>query len=298
MEHRKPETTQTNLLSELHGPQFWYDVTSINQTLAAYSSENPENIPPDYHPDNLLQTFSVHYFDPRHLGETTTVTTTHELPDGEIVVEQTSGELGPFTNTTISTEECLAGVDITTEQRVIALAIGEKAIPLAADTLLQLDVDKLTSNETPKDTFSYILSHVHEIDTLLAKRRYQTASPKEQAMLVQNTLNNINTYLDLIANDNTISIITLHPSLEYDNNTIRAHHISVIIADDGPHFEIVDLHNVTHFISRDHITDIETTNELVEAIENIDVVDLLSDDITRDVIHTMKIQHTILTYMT
>lgn len=261
MEHDRLKATRIDLLSELHSPSFWRNVASINQDLTAYSSEKPGDIPPGYHPDKLTQDFSTCYFDPHYLGEAATVTIAHELPDGGLGVEQTNGELGPFTHTTVSTEECVAGVDITTEQRVVALAIGEKAIPLSPETLLQLDVDKLTSNEQPKDTFSYILSQVHEIDTLLTKRRYQTASPKEQAMLIQNTLDNINNYLDVIANDNTVSIITLHPSLRYDNDTINAQHISVMMEGDYPYFKIVDLNDITHVISRDNINDIEITDD-------------------------------------
>ena len=261
MEHDRLKATRIDLLSELHSPSFWRNVASINQDLTAYSSEKPGDIPPGYHPDKLTQDFSTCYFDPHYLGEAATVTIAHELPDGGLGVEQTNGELGPFTHTTVSTEECVAGVDITTEQRVVALAIGEKAIPLSPETLLQLDVDKLTSNEQPKDTFSYILSQVHDIDTLLTKRRYQIASPKEQAMLIQNTLDNINNYLDVIANDNTVSIITLHPSLRYDNDTINAQHISVMMEGDYPYFKIVDLNDITHVISRDNINDIEITDD-------------------------------------
>ena len=223
MEHdRFKKVTRIDLLSELYDPSFWGNVESINRDLAAYSSEKLEDIPPGYHPDKLTRDFSTCYFDPQYLGETATVTIAHELPDGGLGVEQMNGELGPFTYTTVSAKGCVADVDITTEQRVVALAIGEKAIPLSPETLLQLDVDKLTSNEKPRDTFSYILSQVREIDVLLAKRRYQIASPEEQAMLIQNTLDNINNYLDAIANDNTVSIVTLYPNLRYDNDTISA----------------------------------------------------------------------------
>ncbi len=229
MEHDRLKATRVDLLSGLHSSPFWRNVESINRGLAAYSSEKPGGIPLQYHPNKLIQDFSTCYFDPQYLGETATVTIAHELPDGGLGVEQVSGELGPFTHTAVSTEECVAGVNITTKQRVIALAIGERAIPLSPETLLQFDVDKFTSNEKPRDTFSYILNQVREIDILLAKRHYQTASPKEQAMLIQNTLDNINNYLDVIANDNTISIIALHPSLRYDNDTINAQCISVTI---------------------------------------------------------------------
>lgn len=232
MEHdRFKKATRIDLLSELYDPSFWDNVESINQDLAAYSGEKLEDIPPEYHPGQLTLDFSTCYFDPQYLGETATVTIAHELPDGGLDVEQVSGELGPFTYTTVSAEECVAGVNVTTEQRVVALAIGDKAIPFSPETLLQLDVDKLTSNEKPRDTFSYILSQVREIDVLLAKRRYQIASPEEQAMLIQNTLDNINNYLDVIANDNTVSIVTLHPNLSYDDSTISAQYISVIMKD-------------------------------------------------------------------
>lgn len=180
------------------------------------------------------------------------------------------------------------GVDITTEQRVVALAIGNKAIPLPPETLLQLDVDKLTSNEKPRDTLSYILSQVREIDVLLAKRRYQIASPEEQAMLIQNTLNNINNYLDVIANDNTVSIVTLRPSLRYDNDTISAQYISVAMEDNYPYFEIVDLNGVTHTISRDSVVDIEITDEPVDANKSINVIDFLNNEATRNIIHKIE----------
>ena len=126
MEHDRLKATRIDLLSELYDPSFWDNVASINRDLAAYSSDKPSDIPPEYHPDKLTQDFSTCYFDPQYLGETATVTIAHELPDGELGAEQTSGELGPFTYTTGSAEECVAGVDITTEQRVVALAIGKK----------------------------------------------------------------------------------------------------------------------------------------------------------------------------
>lgn len=150
MEHDRLKATRIDLLSELHSPSFWRNVASINRDLAAYSSEKLSDIPPEYHPDKLTQDFSTCYFDPQYLGEAATVTIAHELPDGGLSVEQTNGELGPFTYTTVSTEECVAGVSITTKQRVVVLAIGDKAIPLSPETLLQLDVDKLTSNENPE----------------------------------------------------------------------------------------------------------------------------------------------------
>ena len=128
MEHDRLKVTRIDLLSELHSPSFWRNVASINRDLAAYSSEKPGDIPPGYHPDKLTQDFSTCYFDPQYLGETATVTIAHELPDGGLGIEQTNGELGPFTHATVSAEECVAGVDITTEQRVVALAIGEKMI--------------------------------------------------------------------------------------------------------------------------------------------------------------------------
>ena len=288
MEHDRLKATRIDLLSELHSPSFWRNVASINRDLAAYSSEKPGDIPPGYHPDKLTQDFSTCYFDPQYLGEAATVTIAHELPDGGLGVEQTNGELGPFTHATVSAEECVAGVDITTEQRVVALAIGNKAIPLSPETLLQLDVDKLTSNEKPRDTLSYILSQVHEIDVLLAKRRYQIASPEEQAMLIQNTLDNINNYLDVIANDNTVSIVTLHPSLRYDNDTISAQYISVIMEDNYPHFAVIDLDGASHTISRNNIIDIEITDELVDANERIDVIDFLNDKATQNIIYKIE----------
>lgn len=288
MEHDRLKATRIDLLSELYDPSFWDNVKSINRDLAAYSSEKLSDIPPDYHPDKLTQDFSTCYFDPQYLGEAASVTIAHELPDGGLGVEQTSGELGPFTYTTVSTEECVAGVDITTEQRVVALAIGDKAIPLSPETLLQLDVDKLTSNEKPRDTFSYILSQVREIDVLLAKRRYQTALPEEQAMLIQNTLDNINNYLDVIANDNTVSIVTLHPSLRYDNDTISAQYISVIMEDNYPHFAIIDLDGASHTISRDNIIDIEITDESVDTSERIDVINFLNDEAARNIIYKIE----------
>ena len=288
MEHDRLKATRIDLLSELHSPSFWRNVASINRDLAAYSSEKLSDIPPEYHPDKLTQDFSTCYFDPQCLGEAATVTIAHELPDGGLGVEQTNGELGPFTYTTVSTEECVAGVSITTKQRVVALAIGDKAIPLSPETLLQLDVDKLTSNEKPRNTFSYILNQVREIDVLLAKRRYQIASPEEQAMLIQNTLDNINNYLDVIANDNTVSIVTLHPSLRYDNDTINAQCISVTMEDNYPYFEIVDLNGMSHAISRDNVINIEITDEPVDANENIDVIDFLNNEVTRNIIHKIE----------
>ena len=289
MEHdRFKKVTRIDLLSELYDPSFWGNVESINRDLAAYSSEKLEDIPPGYHPGQLTLDFSTCYFNPQYLGEAATVTIAHELPDGGLDVEQVSGELGPFTYTTVSTEECVAGVNVTTEQRVVALAIGERAIPLSPETLLQFDVDKLTSNEKPGDTFSYILSQVREIDVLLAKRRYQIASPEEQAMLIQNTLYNINNYLDTIANDNTVSIVTLHPNLSYDDSTISAQYISVIMKDNYPHFAILDLNGASHAISRDNVIDIEITDEPVDASESINVIDFLNDEVTQNIIYKIE----------
>ena len=107
-------------------------------------------------------------------------------------------------------------------------------------------------------------------------------------MLIQNTLDNINNYLDVIANDNTISIITLHPSLRYDNDTINAQCISVTMEDNYPYFEIVDLDGMSHAISRDNVINIEITDEPVNATDSINVIDLLNDETTRDVIHTIE----------
>lgn len=70
-----------------------------------------------------------------------------------------------------------------TKRRVAALQIGETAVPLSPETLLQLDVENPTPDEDPNDTFSYIISRVREIDALLAKPSYQAASPSEQPML-------------------------------------------------------------------------------------------------------------------
>lgn len=45
MERRQPETARTDLLSELKKSDFWEDVEIKNRELAAYSSEEPGDIP-------------------------------------------------------------------------------------------------------------------------------------------------------------------------------------------------------------------------------------------------------------
>lgn len=107
-------------------------------------------------------------------------------------------------------------------------------------------------------------------------------------MLIQNTLYNINNYLDVIANDNTVSIVTLHPNLRYDNDTISAQYISVAMEDNYPYFEIVDLNGVTHTISRDSVVDIEITDESVDANKSINVIDFLNNEATRNIIHKIE----------
>lgn len=126
------------------------------------------------------------------LGETATVTIAHKSPNGELSIEQITGELDLFTYTTITSEECTGGVNITADQRVAALQIGEKAVPLSPETLLQLDIEKPTPDEDPNDTFSYIISRVREINALLAKPSYRTASPSEQTILELNAVENVN----------------------------------------------------------------------------------------------------------
>lgn len=273
MERRQFRTARIDLLSQLNESNFWENIDSINQGLAAYSSEEPDDIPPRYHPDTLALELSACHSNPQYLGETATVTIAHESPNGELGIEQITGELGLFTCVDVtSTEEC-DGVEITADQRAAALQIGETAVPLSPETLLQLDVEKPTPDEDPNDTFSYIMNQVREIDALRTKPSYRAASPSEQAKLEVNTVENVNQYLDAIANDNTVSIVTLHPELKYDDDTacgsIRAQNISVEIRDNYPHFLIIDTDSFVHAIPYGGVIDIEVTNEPVDIEINV-----------------------------
>ena len=283
MERRQPETARIDLLSKLKKSDFWKNVEIINRELAAYSSEEPGDIPPKNHPDTLALELSTCYSNPQHLGETATVTIAHESPNGELSIEQITGELGLFTYTTITSEECTGGVNIATDQRVAALQIGETAVPLSPETLLQLDIEKPTPDEDPNDTFSYIISRVREIDALLAKPSYRAASPSEQAILEANAVEDVNQHLNTIVNDNTVSIVTLHPELKYDDGTtrdsIRARDISVTMRDNHPHFQIIGTDNLVHAIRYDGVIDIEITDEPVDI--DINVIDIFNDETIR-----------------
>ena len=271
MERRQFRTARIDLLSQLNESNFWENIDSINQGLAAYSSEDPKDIPEERHPKTLALELLSRYYKPQYLDETATATIAHKSPNGELSTEQITGQLGLFTYADItSTEEC-GGVEIMTKRRVAALQIGETAIPLSPETLLQLDVETPMSEMPSKastDTFSYIMNQVREIDALRTKPSYRAASPSEQAKLEVNTVENVNQYLDAIANDNTVSIVTLHPELKYDDDTargsIRAQNISVEIRDNYPHFLIIDTDSFVHAIPYGGVIDIEITDEPVD----------------------------------
>lgn len=283
MERRQPETARIDLLSKLEKSDFWKNVEIINRELAAYSSEEPGDIPPKNHPDTLALELSACHSNPQYLGETAAVTIAHESPNGELSIEQITGELGLFTYTTITSEECTGGVNIATDQRVAALQIGETAVPLSPETLLQLDIENPTPDEDPNDTYSYIISRVREINALLAKPSYRTTSLSEQAILEANAVEDINQYLDDIANDNTVSIVTLHPEPKYDDGTtrssIRSRDISVTMRDNYPHFQIIGTDNLIHTIPYDDVIDIEITDEPVDI--DINVIDVFNDETIR-----------------
>ena len=272
------------MLSQLNNANFWKNVEIINRELAAYSSEELDDIPPKNHPDTLALRLSSRHFDPRYLDETTTATIACRLPNGESGTEQITGRLGLFTYTTITSEECVGGVNITADQRVAALQIGETAVPLSPETLLQLDIEKPTPDEDPNDTFSYIMSQVREIGALRTKPSYQAASPSEQTTLEIKAVKDINQCLDAIANDNTVSIVTLHPELKYDDDTargsIRAQNISVEIRDNYPHFLIIDTDSFVHAIPYGGVIDIEITDEPVDI--DINVIDFFNDETIRN----------------
>lgn len=284
MERRQPETARTDLLSELEKSDFWKNIDSINQELAAYSSEEPDDIPLKNHPDTLALRLLARHFDPRYLGEIATAAIARRLPDGGFDIKQITGKLGLFTYATITSEECVGGVNIATDQRVAALQIGETAVPLSPETLLQLDVENPTPGEDPNNTFSYIISRVREINTLRTKPSYRAASPSEQSILEANAVENVNQHLDAIANDNTVSIVTLHPELKYDDDTargsIRTQNISVEIRDNYPHFQIIDTDNLVHSIPYNGIIDIEITDEPVDI--DINVIDFFNDETIRN----------------
>lgn len=110
MERCQPETARINLLSKLEKSDFWKNVEIINQELAAYSSEEPGDIPPRNHPNTLALELSACYSNPQHLGETATVTVAHGSPNGELSIEQITGELGLFTYTTSRPKNVLAAL--------------------------------------------------------------------------------------------------------------------------------------------------------------------------------------------
>ena len=167
-----------------------------------------------------------------------------------------------------------------------ALQIGETAVPLSPETLLQLDIEKPTPGEDPNSIFSYIMNQIREIDALLAKPRYQAASPSEQSTLKANAVEAVNQHLNVIANDNTVSIVTLHPELKYDDGTtrssIRARDISVTIRDNHPHFQIIGTDNLVHAIPYGGVIDIEITDEPVDI--DINVIDIFNDEKIRRMI--------------
>ena len=284
MERRQFKTARIDLLSQLNESNFWENIDKINRELAAYSSEELDNIPPRYHPDTLALRLSSRHFDPRYLDETTTATIACRLPNGESGTEQITGKLGLFTYATITSEECIGGVNITADQRVAALQIGEIAVPLSPETLLQLYIEKPTPDEDPNDTFSYIMNQVREIGALRTKPSYQAASPSEQTTLEIKAVKDINQCLDAIANDNTVSIVTLHPELKYDDDTargsIRAQNISVEIRDNYPHFLIIDTDSFVHAIPYGGVIDIEITDEPVDI--DINVIDFFNDETIRN----------------
>lgn len=284
MERRQFRTARIDLLSQLNNADFWKNVEIINRELAAYSSEKPDDIPPRYHPDALVLELSKSHFDPRYLDEIATATIACRLPNGESGTEQITGRLGLFTYATITSEECTGGVNIATDQRVAALQIGETAVPLSPETLLQLDIEKPTPDEDLNDTFSYIMNQVREIGALRTKPSYRTASPSEQTTLEIKAVEDINQCLDAIANDNTVSIVTLHPELKYDDDTargsIRAQNISVEIRDNYPHFLIIDTDSFVHAIPYGGVIDIEITDEPVDI--DINVIDFFNDETIRN----------------
>lgn len=284
MERRQFRTARIDLLSQLNNADFWKNVEIINRELAAYSSEKPDDIPPRYHPDALALELSKSHFDPRYLDEIATATIACRLPNGESGTEQITGRLGLFTYATITSEECTGGVNIATDQRAAALQIGETAVPLSPETLLQLDIEKPTPDEDLNDTFSYIMNQVREIGALRTKPSYRTASPSEQTTLEIKAVEDINQCLDAIANDNTVSIVTLHPELKYDDDTargsIRAQNISVEIRDNYPHFLIIDTGSFVHAIPYGGVIDIEITDEPVDI--DINVIDFFNDETIRN----------------
>lgn len=279
MERRQPETARIYLLSKLEKSDFWKNVEIINRELAAYSSEEPGDIPPRNHPDTLALELSARYSNPQYLGETAAATIAHESPNGELSIEQITGELGLFTYTTITSEEYTGSVNIATDQRVAALQIGETAVPLSPETLLRLDIENPTPDEDPNDTFSYIISRVREINALRTKPSYQAASPSEQAVLEVNAVEDVNQHLDAITNDNTVSIVTL----KYDDGTtrssIRARDISVTMRGNYPHFQIIGTDNLVHSIPYDGVIDIKITDEPVDI--DINVIDIFNDETIR-----------------
>jgi len=274
MERRQPETARIDLLSKLKKSDFWKNVEIINRELAAYSSEEPGDIPLRDHPDTLALELSTCYSNPQHLGKTATATIAHESPNGELSIEQITGELGLFTCVDVtSTEEC-DGVEITADQRVAALQIGEKAVPLSPETLLQLDIEKPTPDEDPNDAFSYIMNQVRKIDALRTKPSSRAASLSEQSMLVEN----VNQYLDDIANNDTMTIVTLQPDSKRDNNVIWVKYIYVTIENGCTQFEIIDINDRTCYIPQEDVINIEMTDNPVSSDENIDVIDFFNNE--------------------
>ena len=130
------------------------------------------------------------------------------------------------------------------------------------------------------------MNQVCEIDALRTKPSYQAASPSEQTTLEIKAVEDINQYLDAIANDNTVSIVTLHPELKYDDDTargsIRAQNISVTMRGNYPHFQIIGTDNLVHSIPYDGVIDIKITDEPVDI--DINVIDIFNDEKIRRMI--------------
>ncbi|RKV91002.1 MAG: hypothetical protein D8G53_16205, partial [Candidatus Saccharimonas sp.] len=102
--------------------------------------------------------------------------------------------------------------------------------------------------------------------------------PSEQAMLKLNAVENVNQYLDDIANNDTMTIVTLRPDSKRDNNVIWVKYIYVTIESDCPQFEIIDINDRTCYIPQEDVINIEMTDNPVSSDEDIDVIDFFNNE--------------------
>ena len=288
--HREPsETTSVDLLRQWQkDPQFWSRAALINQRLAAYTSQSAETVAGKCNPADLVRQFNQLHFDPRYLEEEVTAT----IADAEYSgLTQVQGTLLSFSDDTFIKPEQIGDQTVPIAQRALALVIGDQTIPLSKERLLQLEV-AAAAYQPDSTPFDYLAEQIETISQLTARPAYQQAAPEDRQALLQYALDDVNNYLDIIANDDSVSIIRLHSrSAEHTPRTILAQYIAVTMAHHTatPCFEIVDLHETVHQVPCRQIDDIELTHIAVsEYLMTDDVVALLDNEQARAAIKLIE----------